>query len=172
VTGLLQSEGYARALLATLPGVSDETVATRLASRMQRQNRVLLRDNPPSACFLVDELSLYRRVGSTEVMAAQLSRLLEVAAMTRVIVQVLPAVAHPVNASGFLMADAAAWIEHAAGGFTYTDEETVTAIAQRFDTLRSESYRASESAALIERLAGTWAAGGNPLTQTPTAATA
>ena len=70
------------------------------------------------------------------------------------------------------MADNAVWIEHAAGGFTYTDDETVTALSVRFDTLRSESYRASESAALIERLAGTWAAGGHPLTQTPTAATA
>jgi hypothetical protein len=69
VTGLLQSEGYARALLATLPGVSNETIAARLASRMQRQHRVHLRDNPPSVCFLVDELSLYRRVGSPEVMA-------------------------------------------------------------------------------------------------------
>jgi hypothetical protein len=36
-----------------------------------------------------------------------------------------------------------------------TDDETVTALAVRFDTLGSESYRASESAALIERLAGT-----------------
>lgn len=69
MTGLLQSEGYARALLATLPGVSNETVAARLASRMQRRHRVHLRDNPPSVCFLVDELSLYRRVGSPEVMA-------------------------------------------------------------------------------------------------------
>ena len=172
ITGLLQTDGYARALLATLPGASDESVAARLDSRMQRQRRVLLRNNPPSACFLVDELSLYRRVGSPEIMAAQLRRLLEVAATARVIVQVLPAVAHPVNASGFLMADGAVWIEHAAGGFTYTDDETVSALSVRFDTLRSESYRASESAALIERLAGTWAAGGNPLTQTPTAGTA
>jgi transcriptional regulator with XRE-family HTH domain len=172
ITGLLQTDGYARALLATLPGASDESVAARLDSRMQRQRRVLLRDSPPSACFLVDELSLYRHVGSSEVMVAQLRRLLEVAATARMIVQVLPAVAHPVNASGFLMADNAVWIEHAAGGFTYTDDETVSALSVRFDTLRSESYRASESAALIERLAGTWAAGGNPLTQTPTAATA
>jgi hypothetical protein len=99
-------------------------------------------------------------------------RLLEVTAMTRVVVQVLPAVTHPVNASGFLMADSAVWIEHAAGGFTYTDEETISALAERFDTLRSESYCASESATLIERLARTWAAGANPLTQTPTAGTA
>lgn len=88
------------------------------------------------------------------------------------IVQVLPAVAHPVNASGFLMSYSAVWIEHAAGGFTHTDEETVSAPAEHFDTLRSESYRASESAALTERLAGTWAADGTPPTQTATAATA
>jgi hypothetical protein len=92
--------------------------------------------------------------------------------MPRIIVQVLPAIAHPVNASGFLMADDAVWVEHAASGFTYTDEETVSALALRFDTLRSESYRASESAALIERLAEVWTAGVNPLTRTPMAATA
>jgi transcriptional regulator with XRE-family HTH domain len=172
VTGLLQSEGYARALLATLPGVNHEAVAARLAHRMQRQRRVLMRDNPPSARFLVDELALYRCVGSAEVMATQLRRLLELAAMPRIIVQVLPAIAHPVNASGFLMADDAVWVEHAASGFTYTDEETVSALALRFDTLRSESYRASESAALIERLAEVWTAGVNPLTRTPMAATA
>jgi hypothetical protein len=47
-----------QALLATLPCASDDTVAARLGSRMQRQRRVLLRGSPPSACFLVDELSL------------------------------------------------------------------------------------------------------------------
>ena len=42
--------------------------------------------------------------------------------MPKVTIQVLPAVAHPVNASGFLMADDAVWIEHAAGGYVFTDE--------------------------------------------------
>jgi Domain of unknown function (DUF5753) len=172
VTGLLQAEDYARALISVQPSITDDVVTARLAARTERQRRVLNRDDPPSACFIVDELSLYREVGSPEIMAAQMSRLSAAASAHRVTVQVLPAIAHPANASGFLMADDAVWIEHAAGGFTYTDDETVTALAVRFDTLRSESYRASESAALIERLAGTWAAGGNPLTQTPTAATA
>ena len=39
-------------------------------------------------------------------MAAQLRHLLELAAMPTVTIQVLPAVAHPVNASGFLMSGA------------------------------------------------------------------
>jgi hypothetical protein len=86
--------------------------------------------------------------------------------MPKVTIQVLPAVAHPVNASGFLMADDAVWTEHAAGGFVYTEEELVSGIALRFDSLRAESYRASESLALIERLEGRWKAGASPLTRT------
>jgi len=172
VTGLLQTEDYARALLATLPGVSADTIAARLASRMERQRRVLMREDPPSACFIVDELSLYRCVGSAEVMAAQMRHLLDIAAMVRAIVQVLPAVAHPVNASGFLMADGAVWVEHAASGYVFTDEGTVSALALRFDSLRSESYRASESLALVKRLEDTWTTGVSPLTRTPTAGTA
>jgi hypothetical protein len=92
--------------------------------------------------------------------------------MPKVTVQILPAVAHPVNASGFLMADDAVWIEHAASGFVYTEKETISPLQLRFDSLRAESYRASESLALIERLESTWKAGGSPLTQTATAGTA
>ena len=51
----------------------------------------------------------------------------------------------------------------------YTDQELVSGIALRFDSLRAESYRASESLALIERLERTWEAGASPLTQTATA---
>jgi transcriptional regulator with XRE-family HTH domain len=172
VTGLLQTEEYARALIAVQPHVTPGTAGARLASRTERQKRVMGRDNPPSAWFLVDELSLYRQVGSPGIMAAQLRYLLEAAGWPKVTVQVLPAVAHPVNASGFLMADDAAWVEHAVGGFVYTEREILSGLALRFDTLRGECYRVSESAALLERLEGTWAAGASPLTQTATAATA
>jgi transcriptional regulator with XRE-family HTH domain len=172
VTGLLQTEGYARALISVQPQIAEETVSARLANRMQRQERVLKRDDPPSAWFVIDELSLYREVGNAEVMAAQLRRLLEVAAMPTISIQVLPAVAHPVNASGFLMADDAVWIEHAAGGFVYTEKEVVSGIALRFDSLRGECYRVSESLALIERLEDIWKAGVSPLTRTATAGTA
>jgi transcriptional regulator with XRE-family HTH domain len=173
VTGLLQTPGYARALLTTLPGGSDEAITTRLNARMVRQKRVLFRDDgPPSACFLVDELSLYRLVGSAEDMAAQCRHLIEVASLARVIVQVLPAIAHPVNASGFLMADNAVWVEHAVSGYVFTDEQTISAMAHRFDILRAECYRASESLALLQEMSDLWATGVNPLTRTRTAATA
>jgi transcriptional regulator with XRE-family HTH domain len=172
VTGLLQTEAYARALISVQPDITQETVSARVAARAERQKRVMVRDSPPSARFVIDELSLYREVGSPEVMASQLHRLLEIAATPKVTIQVLPAIAHPVNASGFLMADDAVWIEHAAGGFVYTDEETISALAVRFDALRGECYRVSESAALLERLEAIWKAGASPLTRTATAGTA
>jgi hypothetical protein len=165
------SPGIIHALLATLPGVAEDTAATRLKSRMDRQQRVLMRDDPPSAWFLVDEMSLYRRVGTAEAMAAQMRHLSAVTAMPNVTVQVLPAVAHPANASGFIVADDAAWCEHVAAGFVYTGE-TVSSLLRLFDSLRSESYRASESAALINRTCEAWATGASPLTPTPAAGTA
>ena len=170
VTGLLQSEDYARAILSTFPAVSLDAVATRLAARVERQRRVLARADPPKAIFLVDELALYRTVGEADVMAAQMRHLAAVAAMPDVTVQVLPAVAHPANASGFVIADDAVWCEHVAGGYVFTDAQTVSALAVRFDTLRGECYRVSESLTMFKRMAELWTAGGSPLTQTRTAA--
>jgi transcriptional regulator with XRE-family HTH domain len=166
VHGLLQSEDYARALLATYPGVSDETVAARLASRMERQRRLFARD--AVVWFIVDELSLYRQVGSAAVMAEQMRHLAGAARLPSVTMQVLPAVAHPATGSEIIVTDDAAYAEHAASGFAYTGE-TVTALGKIFDTLRSECRKASESVALLERMAELWASGESPLTAAPTA---
>ena len=169
VHGLLQTEDYARALISVQPTVTAEIARARLANRMERQRRVIARDDPPSAWFVVDELALYRLVGSTEIMAAQMRQLLVVAGLPRMTLTVMPAVTHPANASELIIADNAAYTEHMAGGFTYTDEETVSALTARFDSLRGECYRVSESAALIERLGEIWTAGESPLTRTATA---
>jgi len=171
IHGLLQTEDYARTLLATMPGAAEETITGRLRARMERQRRVILRDTPPAAWFVVDELALCRLVGSAGIMTAQLRQLAALAVMPDVTVQVLPAIAHPANASGFVVADDAAWCEHVAGGFVYTDQ-TVRTVMRLFDSLRAECYRASESAALIERVCGVWASGVNPLTAGPTEGTA
>lgn len=171
IHGLLQTEDYAAALLATMPGASDEAVAGRLRARMERQRRIILRDSPPTMCFIVDEAALHRLVGSPAIMTTQMRQLCAVAAMPDITIQVLPAVAHPATASGFLVADDAAYAEHVAGGFVYTDQ-TVRSLLRLFDSLRAECYRASESAALIERTCRQWESGANPLTAGPTAETA
>jgi transcriptional regulator with XRE-family HTH domain len=170
--GLVQTEAYARGLLQTAYGATDEVVASRLKSRMERQRRVLLREDPPALWFVVDELSLYRQVGSAEVMAEQMRHLADVAAMPQVVVQVLPAVAHPATQSSLIVTDDAAYAEHVIAGFTYTEQETLTSALRTFTTILSESYRASESVALIKEVGETWATGVSPLTAGRTAETA
>jgi transcriptional regulator with XRE-family HTH domain len=169
MTGLIQTEDYAAALIATTPGIDAATADSRLRSRVERQRRFWDHERPVVASFVVDEHALYRRVGSPQVMAVQLLHLLAVADRQAVTVQVMPAVAHPALASGFLIADAAVWCEHIAGGYVFTDEQTLTAVAIRHDNLRGESYRVSESLALIRRTAGQWETGASPPTQPATA---
>jgi len=110
-------------------------------------------------------------VGSPEIMAAQMIRLAEIASVPRVRVQVLPAVAHPANASGFMIADEGALCEHVRGSFVYTDRQSVSSLTAIFDTLRSECWPVSESVALIREVGELWT-GARAATQTPTAARA
>ena len=135
---------------------------------MERQRRVLLRDDPPEAWFIVDEHSLYRHVGSPEVMAGQMRHLSEVAAMPNVTLQILPAVAHPATASELIIADNnAAYAEHLAAGGVYTEDETVTSLERLFATIRGEGYRVSESLAVIRKAEEIWT-GASPPTAGPT----
>lgn len=90
------------------------------------------------------------------------------AALPNATVQVLPAVAHPANASGFIVTDDAALCEHVKGSYVYTDEQSVTSLVRLFDTLRGECYRVSESLALLTEVGEIWTGESQP-TQTPTA---
>ena len=169
VHGLLETENYARIMLSVYPGVSDQVVKARLASRMQRQQRVLFRADPPDVHVIVDEVALYRRVGSAEVMAEQMSHLLDLAALDHVRLQVMPAVEHPCNVSEMIIADNAAYTESLAGGGTYTGPEMVARLSRLFATLAGECYRVSESRMMIERMRDTWIAfGGRARTQAVT----
>src|SRR5580700_2276515 len=74
LSGLLQTEDYAHAILTAEPGVTHDQVNARLAARLSRQT-ILTRDDPPAVWFLVDEAALRRCVGSSGTMAAQLAHL-------------------------------------------------------------------------------------------------
>jgi hypothetical protein len=135
---------------------------------MERQRRILLRDDPPDIWFIIDQLSLYRRVGSPEIMVAQMQHLAKVAAMPNVTLQILPAIEHPANASEFIIADNTAYAEHVVSGFVYTDEQTVSSLDKLFSMILCECFRASESLALITEVGEIWT-GASPLTQKATA---
>ncbi|MFJ5773044.1 helix-turn-helix domain-containing protein [Streptomyces sp. NPDC093094] len=90
VPGLLQTEDYARAVLdaGTIGQTGSETVERHVSLRMERQ-RLLERTDPPHLWVIMDETVLRRPVCSrAEVMRDQLDRLLEVAELDRVTLQV------------------------------------------------------------------------------------
>jgi hypothetical protein len=150
VDGLLQTEDYARALVSVSPGVTPDKVAERVANRMARQKRVLFRDEPPRAWFLVGITSL-RSMPAT-IMATQLRRLLEVAELPNVTIQVVPECWHGGLPGGFIVADRAAYVESLIAGQVYADAETVSSLADCFDTIRAETMRSSESLVLIREM--------------------
>ncbi|MDT0387984.1 helix-turn-helix transcriptional regulator [Streptomyces sp. DSM 41921] len=90
VPGLLQTEGYARAVLesGTIANAGPEAVERHVALRMERQ-RLLERPDPPHLWVIMDETVLRRPVSADgRVMREQLDKLLEYAARDRVTLQV------------------------------------------------------------------------------------
>lgn len=172
VTGLLQSDDYARAIVSAAPRVTPEQVVERVAARMARQKRVIFRDDPPAAWFLVDITSLRRMAGSAEVMAGQLRQLAMVSEMPHVTIQVVPECVHAGLLGGFTVADGAAYAESVVSGQVFSDEEIVSALTRRFDTIRGEALRVSESAALLREMAEQWSSGARAAIPETTAGTA
>jgi len=172
LSGLLQTEEYARAILAVNPGVTDDQVSERLAARLARQ-AILTRDDPPVAWFLVDEAALRRCIGSPQVMAAQAAHLAGVARLPNVTIQAVPNIAHAGLLGGFAVAEHAAYVETAVAGQVFEDPDIIAGLLTRFDTLRSEAFRGSESLTLTERMCEEWkAAGARAATQVTTAGSA
>lgn len=90
VPGILQTEGYARAVLR--PDVSprsEEECDTLLVTRLDR-GRVLTNPVTPLVCVLMDEAVLRRSVGSPEIMAEQLTHIVHMTERERIRVHVLP----------------------------------------------------------------------------------
>lgn len=172
LSGLLQTEDYARAILAVSPGVTDDEVSARLAARLARQ-AVLTRDDPPAAWFVVDEAALHRCVSSPRVMAAQLAHLAGVARLPNITIQVVPCTEHAGLLGGFALTERAAYVETAVAGQVFEETEIIAGLLIRFDTLRNEAFRGSESLTLIERMCEEWkAAGVKAVTQETTAVSA
>jgi hypothetical protein len=90
VHGLFQTEDYAQAV-TRLGHQSAPTVEIerRVGLRVKRQD-LLTRANPPRIWSVMDEAVLRRPVGGPAVMRAQLHRLIEVAKMPQVTLQVVP----------------------------------------------------------------------------------
>lgn len=87
---LLQTEGYARAIIrAIAPKMDPDVCQQRIEVRLRRQ-QLLEGVSRPRYRVLLDEAVLRRRVGGTAVMAAQLDKILEGVRQDKVTVQIVP----------------------------------------------------------------------------------
>ena len=163
VPGLLQTEAYARAVLRTRVGATEEELDEAVAARLERQ-RILERDRPPQLWVLIDEAVLRRPVGGAQVMAEQLEFLASTARRPHIVIQVIPlaAGAHEgMRGGAFVLADfeddpSLGYQDTAVSGQIVEDAKQVKALTVTWDTLRLEALPRSGSFELVEEVAHTW----------------
>ncbi|GLJ91556.1 helix-turn-helix domain-containing protein [Streptomyces poonensis] len=155
VYGLLQTEEYARTVLATgLPDDLDRLVA----ARMERQ-RILERERPPLCWVVLDEAVLHRPIGGPDVMRRQLAHLLRFTGHRWMHVQVLP------NAAGqHSSLDGAytvmrfdddpdiLYTEDLISGHMTANPDTIREASLRYARLQAAALSLDDSAVLIARV--------------------
>ncbi|MTE21504.1 helix-turn-helix domain-containing protein [Streptomyces sp. TRM43335] len=161
VPGLLQTEGYARAVFAGhCPPLSEEIVDRHTEARLGRQ-KLLTRVPLAELSFIIGEEALRDPVGGPEVMREQWRHLLEAGALRNVEVQVMPAGRgfHPGKNGPFVVLETKehrhlGYFESQGVGCVVSGAAEISAFGLRYGKLRSQALNVEESARLIERLAG------------------
>ncbi|AWW39854.1 helix-turn-helix domain-containing protein [Streptomyces cadmiisoli] len=161
VPGLLQSEGYARAVFdGTIPLVTDEGLESLLDVRMKRQRMLYDKTTVPFS-FIVEEHVLRRRFGDAEQMRELYDHVLEHAALRNVTLQIVPFEAglHACLDGPLQLLETPdgrrfAYSEGQQNGRLIADVKEVSLLQQRYDKLRSQALNPGESLGLLERLRG------------------
>jgi transcriptional regulator with XRE-family HTH domain len=164
VPGLLQTREYAEESIRSVEksrGASEEQIETYVSVRMGRQE-ILHGDSAPQVLCLLDEAVLHRPMGSPDVMAAQLQRLIDANHPPHLSIQVIP-FEHGWHAgldgafSIFSYPDPMDLDVVALGyldGALYLEEDgPVERYRMAFDQLRSSALSSQQSTALITRVA-------------------
>jgi Domain of unknown function (DUF5753) len=162
VPGLMQTEGYTRAVhRAIRPDATEADVERRIKARLTRQN-LLTDPNPPEYWVVLDEAVLYRNVGGREIMREQLNRLIELAAMPHVTLQVVPfsSGAHAGMEGPFLIlgfpeqADPdVVYVENTTTGVYLEEPSDVHRYTLMFDHLRAAALKPDDTLAMVTRAA-------------------
>ncbi|GAA1442735.1 helix-turn-helix transcriptional regulator [Nocardiopsis tropica] len=157
VPGILQTEPYARALVAAAnPEATDEQMERWVELRIARQ-ALLSRENPPSLRVVLDESVLRRHVGSSRMMRSQLQALNQVAEQDHMDIRVLTyeAGSHATLSSGsfavYRMEDPypeVGYVETPKGAL-YIETPDSDSMMEMYDRLWEVSLSAKESAEFI-----------------------
>ncbi|MEU6771872.1 helix-turn-helix transcriptional regulator [Streptomyces sp. NPDC046759] len=156
IPGLLQTRGYARALIENhVPPLDEETAGERIAARMERQAILTDRKPPVALSFVVYEAGLRGPHVDTE----QLSRLLEVSRLWNVVIQLLPferAVAVALMGPMVLLEtrdhERFAYTEGPLGSQLSADPGVVSRATERLSMIRAQALSPAESARFLERM--------------------
>lgn len=161
VPGLLQSEGYARALFENrLPLLTEEQIQAQIEARLERQRMLRERQTVPIH-FIVEESVFRRRLGGSDVLRGQLDLVLELTAPHHVLLQVMPTEAefHACMDGSVRLLETPegqrlAYSEGQENGRLISDHKEVRTLQQRYDTLRSQALNPQDSRGLLERMRG------------------
>jgi transcriptional regulator with XRE-family HTH domain len=153
IPGFLQTPGYAAALLSAItafrgtPDDVDEAVTARMS-----RNR-MLRAGSHRYALLVEETVLRYRLGSIEVMSAQLDSLLEATGPTSTSLGVIPFTACPRPVwpleSFTIFDDERVHVELLSAQVTVTAPSEITLYVRAFEKLAELAVRGSQARALI-----------------------
>jgi len=161
VHGLFQTEDYARAVTRlrrkTAPAAEIER---RVALRLRRQG-LLSRPDPPRIWSVMDEAVLRRQVGGPVVMRAQFERLIEVAELQHVSLQVVPFArgCHAGESGSFTVLrfkerdlPDVVYLEQLTGASYLEQRSDVEHYLEAVDELSSEALTPAETSSFIEQI--------------------
>lgn len=157
VPGLLQTEDYARAVIAgQLPVLQPNEIDQRVRLRLQRQ-AILLGEEPVELKAVIDEAAIRRVVGSKSVMRDQLRALLTPRPNVRLQVIPFDAGAHPGMLGSFVLMEFPdqgdrdlIYVEFMGGDIFREATQDLARFHGIFTHLEQLAYDEAESAALIE----------------------
>jgi hypothetical protein len=91
IPGLLQTEDYADEILRYLRGPkTQDRIDTLVRLRVERQERILARENPPELRCILDESTIRRRVGGADTMRLQLEHLKSISQRSNITIRIIP----------------------------------------------------------------------------------
>ncbi|MEU2824283.1 helix-turn-helix transcriptional regulator [Streptomyces bacillaris] len=160
IPGLLQTEAYARAVLAgRYPTFDDDEIEEKLASRLARQS-LLSRRPLPDISFVLEMTALTRPIGGRRVRKAQLHHLASLAQLRHVQIQLMPEDVenHPALDGPFVLLENAkrqrmAYIEGQGGSFFVTQQPDLGNLFGKYGVLRAQAYTPDRSQEKIEKMA-------------------
>ncbi|MEV7520735.1 helix-turn-helix transcriptional regulator [Streptomyces sp. NPDC091371] len=161
VTGLLQTEEYARALFGLRrPAFSEEEVERLVAARLARQE--ILRQHPAPLLTVVQEESVLRRpIGGRMVLRRQLEHLLEVGGLRNVELQVMPTAVeeHSGLAASFkvMRLSDGTTVGHNEAQLAHRliiEPKEVQILDMRYGMIRAQALTPRESLKVIEKVLG------------------